>query len=291
MESPRGRLTSALLGPGVGFGIHREPFGVESKSQGGLLQTDGAHRTTTRAKIVEYFFGGGARFPSRYRLVEVLSVIAYAWVCWLIGVEVFHGYSAIPSALWLTVPVALAAYLAADFASGFVHWLADTYASSTTPFVGPKFVKPFREHHVDPLAITKHDFVEANGDNCLISQTVLMPAYLFFPMRHATWAVSLGLFTLLLSFGVLLTSIAHGWAHTEEPPRFVRRLQRLGLILSPEHHAVHHDKPHHKHYCITTGWLNPLLDRTRFFRHLERLFAFVGIPRGNENERAGYSLD
>ncbi len=250
---------------------------------------DGVRSASSR--FLEYFFGGGPRHPSRYRFVEVLSVAAYIWVSWLIAVEVFHGLAAMPIAIWLTLPTALVALLWADFVSGFVHWLADTYATATTPFVGPKFVKPFREHHTDPLAITRHDFIEANGDNCFTAQIALLPAYFFFPMRHTEWGVTAGLFTLLFSFGVLLTSIAHGWAHLAEPPRFVRILQRLGLVLSPEHHAIHHTPPHHRHYCITTGWLNPFLDRTKFFRRMEKLLAFVGIHRGNGDERNGFQLD
>ena len=221
--------------------------------------------------------------PSRralhHRALDVLFFTAFACMTTALGWEVWHDF--VRHELdWLLAPaIGLCAFLAADFASGFVHWLADSYGSPTTPVVGPKLVTPFREHHDDPLAITRHDFFEANGDNCLTTLFVLVPAYLWLPTNEAAWATALSLFVVLLSLSVLLTSLAHGWAHTAHPPRLVRALQRAGLMLSREHHERHHRGDHSTHYCITTGWLNPLLDRTRFFRGAERVLAWVGIRR------------
>ena len=61
----------------------------------------------------------------------------------------------------------------------------------------------------------------------------------------------------------------------DAPPGWVARLQGLGLILSSEHHDVHHDSPYDTYYCITVGFWNPLIDRTRFFERTESLLRRV----------------
>lgn len=236
-----------------------------------------------RSSALEWWFGGGERFASRYRFVEVMSVAAYACLAVLLGVQIGAGLQRAPWTTLLLVPIAFAGLLGADLASGLVHWLADTYWRATTPFWGPKFVAPFREHHVDQLAITRHDFIEANCDNCLVSLLVLVPAWLFLPIAESLWATVLGTWVLMLASGVLLTSIAHGWAHLADPPPIARKLQRWGLVIAPEVHALHHSSPHKTHYCITTGWLNPLLDHTRFFRRMERVMDAMGAPRAEHD--------
>ena len=42
------------------------------------------------------------------------------------------------------------------------------WATTSTPFLGKNFVMPFRQHHVDPKDITRHDFIETNGNNCIV---------------------------------------------------------------------------------------------------------------------------
>jgi len=70
------------------------------------------------------------------------------------------------------------------------------------------------------------------------------------------------------------TNQFHKWAHQENPSAFARWLQRKRLVLEPAHHQRHHTRPFDVNYCITNGWLNPVLNRLKFFRRLEARSAF-----------------
>lgn len=166
------------------------------------------------------------------------------------------------------------AYLLSDFISGFVHWAGDTVGDENTPLFGPNFVRPFREHHVDPRDITRHDFVEVNGNNCIVVTPILFLLVLVMPTATGTAFYSC-LLVAATSFFVFCTNQFHKWAHMENPAPFVRALQRARLILSPEHHAIHHAAPQDKYYCITVGWMNPVLHRLHFFRLCEGIIARI----------------
>jgi plasmanylethanolamine desaturase len=186
------------------------------------------------------------------------------------------------TAKWVVAAAALAGYVMADFVSGLVHWLADRFGAPDTPMIGAAFVRPFREHHIDPEAITRHDFVETNGNNCLVAVPQLALTFFLFdvsPGQHLRlFILALVLF---LSCSVFATNQFHKWAHMAEPPALPRFLQRFHLILSRSHHKIHHVSPFNTHYCITTGWLNVPLRKLRVFETLESILR----GRGNDGER------
>ena len=203
-------------------------------------------------------------------LLEVFGVLCFMLLVGLIAVDLYGGMSAFGD-LWLVPILAVLAYLAADFVSGFVHFLADNFGSYDTPILGPNFIEPFREHHVDPKGIVGHDFIDANGNNSLATLPFLLFVWVVVPIETVYYGYIFGTFSLFLCLAAFLTNQFHKWAHMDEPPAFVGWLQARGVILSREHHDIHHESPYDTYYCITAGFWNPLLDRTRFFERTERL--------------------
>ncbi|MBX5482626.1 MAG: fatty acid desaturase family protein [Myxococcaceae bacterium] len=183
---------------------------------------------------------------------------------------------------WLMVAAFAAGYLFADFVSGFVHWLADTWGSVDMPIIGKALLRPFREHHVDQKAIIHHDFIETNGNNCGICVPAGLAA-LFVPLEDPL-VFFLMAWLLWSMIWVMGTNQFHKWAHMDRPPGWVAVLQKLHLVLPPEHHQIHHTPPYATHYCITTGWLNRPLAAIRFFRVLEWIVTTTTgvIPRADD---------
>jgi hypothetical protein len=171
-------------------------------------------------------------------------------------------------AAWLTIALAsLAGYVASDWLSGMVHWAGDRWGTEKTFMLGPTIVKPFREHHSDQKEITRHNFVETNGNNCM-GTTVILVFSLLLP-EEGLIGLFLRVAAVGLCFGLFATNQFHQWAHLDAPPLPIHLLQRLHLILPADHHAKHHQAPYDRDYCITTGWLNPLLRKVRYFEFLE----------------------
>jgi len=199
-------------------------------------------------------------YPRSHRIFEIVSVgsfLAFAGVLIYRVIAEVSGRFSWQVGLLIAFLIVLA-YAVADLASGVVHFLLDNFGSPDTPVIGQKFVKPFRDHHVDPMAMTRGDFIAVNADNVFVCLPVLIPVFFFLDVaEHPFW----GVFLVALVGGVIMTNQLHKWAHMPTVPRLVAAAQRSGVVLSKEHHSIHHSGGYDSNYCITWGHLDVLLNR------------------------------
>jgi hypothetical protein len=214
-------------------------------------------------------------YSTSHRVLEIGGIAGLFALLGYVALRLIQGVSTLGQAV-AVLGLVVVGYFLTDFISGFVHWAGDTLGSETLPIIGPTFVKPFRFHHVDQKDITRHDFIETNGNNCILSVLLMLHVAILMP-RTPSFFFYYGALMFSIALFTLGTNQFHKWAHAEPETLnpVVRGLQRAGLILSPQHHTTHHTAPFETYYCITHGMLNPLLARTHFFRHAERLFERV----------------
>ncbi|MBS3167523.1 hypothetical protein J4216_00155 [Candidatus Woesearchaeota archaeon] len=161
-----------------------------------------------------------------------------------------------------------------DFISGLVHWFCDTWGNRKW-----FFIKPFIEHHKNQKEICKHSFTQINGNNAMIIIPFLFLAIFINNKDKVNFIIS-SLIWIMSIFG-LITNQIHKWAHMDKIPKTIKILQKVGIIISPKKHNIHHRDKHDKHYSITNGLTNKLLDKIRFYKLLERIITkLTGInPR------------
>ncbi len=229
-------------------------------------------------------------YPSWFRKIEWIAlVLFFILVSSLFYKIVLHFYEI----KTLLFPALLLGWVGADIASGIIHWAGDTWGSADTFILGPALIRPFREHHVDAKAMTRHDFVETNA-SCALGGIPILVASLLVPFQTAHWLfVFLDLFVFFLMLFVLMTNQIHKWCHQDHPPKGIGFLQKYKILLNPKHHNIHHTPPFNTYYCITTGWMNWILYKIQFFPTMEKIITKMtgAIPRKDDiGEEAAKSL-
>ncbi len=167
--------------------------------------------------------------------------------------------------------------LLADFISGIGHWFEDAYGNPDWPILGKYVVIPNIEHHKKPRDFLKGSYIYRNS-------TVLVPALFFlFLLYSCGWLCWQSIF-----FTVYIAQVneVHAISHRikEENYFLLRLLQKIGLVQSNKHHGWHHKAPYNCNYCIMTEYLNPILNKIRFWERIENGLKLIGIYpiRGSE---------
>lgn len=184
----------------------------------------------------------------RHRHLEIIAVLAApclaAW-----ALVLAHAGLDVAGAV-----AVLVGYVAADFFCGAIHWYCDERADAAWKWIGPTIIRPFRDHHEHPDALTKHDVFELCGNNAIAGVAILGATV---PWASLVPHLAVGIVAFALA--ILATNVFHRWAHTAEPGLIVRALQKTRAVLSPAEHAQHHAQLD-RAYCVTSGWTNPILD-------------------------------
>jgi ubiquitin-conjugating enzyme E2 variant len=155
-----------------------DPQSLASPSATSTTSCEATPLTKQRVSKAGRNHAGAKYLASQYtRTKRIQEIIGLAISLPLIAFNLLNFLYYFDLSRWYVIFAAsVVAILTADLLSGIIHWAADSYGSVDMWLVGKNILRNFREHHIDPTAITRHDFVETNGDNFTIIVPVL--AYL-----------------------------------------------------------------------------------------------------------------
>ena len=199
--------------------------------------------------------------------------IAVAFV--LIAAVGYRMVSAIDVRAWWAPLAMLAGMTAADFASGMIHWGADTWGRDDYPVIGRRLLVPFRVHQVNPDDLLRRRFVDANGDAAFLVIPVLI-ALGMLPLDRP-WSGPVAVFGLAFCAFGSMTNQIHQWgAHAASaaggagaPGRWAAAWPfgaRPSSCASIRLSVLHHHR-----------MVQPPLEAVRFFRMFE---AAITRPTG-----------
>jgi len=175
-----------------------------------------------------------------------------------------------PSDFFSILLTIIFAVVLGDLGTGKFHWAVDNYGFLETPIFG-SVCAAFQGHHKTPWTITFRSF--ANNVYKIGFGTIpVLVGLLVTPSIDPL----VRLFSTLFVTFWMLSQELHKYAHMRQSPSpLIKSLQDRNIILTRKEHGLHHNSPYEGHYCILTGMCNPFLDRTHFFRRLEKTVFYL----------------
>jgi len=187
---------------------------------------------------------------------------------------------------WRWIPAAVAAWYAADLLSGLTHMYMDYrpctpgvgldrmfhYSGSresaeylalrdrVMPRISPfeRLVYDFKNHHPRPDALGRRSFLVQIGSTILF---VSLPFSILLNLLCLAVALPAWLIAgaVVLTIGGTLAQYFHGTLHRADNPWIVNAMRRIGLLMTPEAHALHHATLR-RDFATNSGWSNPLVN-------------------------------
>jgi hypothetical protein len=205
-----------------------------------------------------------------------------------------NGFWLFRSPDWFIIPAALAGWYLADLTSGIVHMYMDYHPCRPEAGMGAlyfytgsresedyirlrdatlgkvnafeRLVFDFKNHHPRPLALGRRSLLRQIGSTVVVAS---LPFSLILNLANLLWPVpgwaTAGAMTYLV--GGTFAQYFHGTLHRDDNPGFVLLLRRLGLLMTPAAHQLHHDTLR-RDFATNNGWSNPVLNHV--FRLLRR---------------------
>jgi hypothetical protein len=200
---------------------------------------------------------------------------------------------------WAVIPALFAGWYLADMMSGAIHMYMDYrpcrtgvgldrlyfYEGSresaqyqalfreTMGRINPleRLVFDFKNHHPRPLALGRRRLWRQIGSTVIVATlpaSLALNALCWIGLRVG-WPVPGWFVAGTISFlvGGTFAQYFHGTLHRDENPWFIRLMRRLGLLMTPQAHELHHDSLA-RDFSTNCGWSNPLLNR--LFDHMHR---------------------
>lgn len=166
-------------------------------------------------------------------------------------------------------------YFAADFITGFIHWIEDKYTKFCTEYTFLSTISKNNElHHTNPEAILIGTFYD-NIKNALIASI-----FLFLLMCVTMGDIMKRNFVGYSTFFILATCAnnIHRYAHETRAniPKAILFLQNAGILSSGAEHKIHHEKGESR-YCLIGDYTNKIVDYIHLWSTLEIIVAFFGI--------------
>ena len=207
-----------------------------------------------------------------------------ATILFLVSLALNLWFAGIPD--WRWIPAALTAWYVADLLSGLTHMYMDyrpctpgvglaemfhysgsresadylTLRDRVLPRISPfeRFVYDFKNHHPRPDALGRRSFLVQIGSTILF---VSLPVSLLLNLLSVVVALPGWLIAgaVVLIVGGTLAQYFHGTLHRADNPWIVHAMRRVGLLMTPEAHALHHATLR-RDFATNTGWSNPLVN-------------------------------